>query len=236
MAHMTIKEIREEIRKLSGNNAELYDKLNPTGKPSAGVRTPELRKLAQRIAKEDYRWFWEHNPMDTFEMEALQAYVIGYAKDDIQVILAYLREFIPKVHDWAVNDALCSTFKIAKEYPKEVFKLLMEYKDSKKEFEVRVVAVMLMSQFLTEDYIDRDLEIWDSLYAEEYYAKMGIAWAVATAAAKFPEKVFSYMTSPDNHLNDWTFQKALQKMRESYRVDNALVDQIKAASHRFDKQ
>lgn len=230
---MTIKQIKEEIKKLSGNNAELYDKLNPTAKPSAGVRQPDLRELAKRIAKEDYRFFLEHNPMDTYEMEMLQAFVIGYAKDDIHTILNYLREFIPKVHDWAVNDALCSTFKIAKKYPKETYDLLMEFKDSKQEFEVRVVAVMLMSQFLTDEYIDKALAIWDSLYAEEYYAKMGIAWAIATAMAKYPEKTCAYMVSKKNHLDDWTYQKALQKMRESFRVDNALVDKIKAESPRY---
>ena len=104
MAHREIEEIREELRKLSGNNAELYDKLNPTAKPSAGVRVPDLRKLAKELAKEDYRWFLEHNPMDTFELEMLQGLVIGYAKDDVKTILAYLKKFIPLIHDWAVNE------------------------------------------------------------------------------------------------------------------------------------
>ena len=235
MAHREIKEIREELRKLSGNNAELYDKLNPTAKPSAGVRVPDLRKLAKELAKEDYRWFLEHNPMDTFELEMLQGLVIGYAKDDVKPILTYLKKFIPHIHDWAVNDITCQTFQIARKYPEEAYQFFMKYKHSKKEFEVRVVAVMLMSHFLTEEYIDRVLQVLDELYAEEYYAKMGIAWAVATAAAKFPEKVYSYMISTENHLSDWTFQKALQKMRESYRVDNALVDKIKSECQRFDK-
>ena len=56
---------------------------------------------------------------------------------------------------------------------------------------------------------------------------MGVAWAVATAMAKCPDKVFSYMNSKDNHLDDWTFNKAIQKMKESYRVDNNLVAKIK---------
>lgn len=231
MAHLTMEEIWAEIKSLSGNNAEFYDKLNPTAKPSAGVRIPELRKLAQRIAKEDYRWFLDHNPLDTFEMETLQAFVIGYAKGDIQTLLAYLRDFIPKIHDWSVNDSLCQTFKIARKYPAETYAALMEFKDSKREFEVRAVAVMLMSQFLTDDYIDRVLQVLDGLYAKEYYAKMGIAWAVATAMAKFPEKCRDYMISPDNHLDEWTYNKALQKMRESYRVDNELVQKIKMAKY-----
>jgi 3-methyladenine DNA glycosylase AlkD len=225
---MTIAEIKEEIISPSGNNAEFYDKLNPTGKPSMGVRIPALRKLAQKIAKEDYRFFLENNPMDTFEMETLQAFVIGYAKDDIKIILSYLRAFIPMVHDWAVNDSLCQTFKIARKYPGETYELLMEFKDSHEEFEVRVVAIMLMSQFLNDEYIDRVIKVLDSLHTDAYYSRMGVAWAVATIMAKYPDKCYQYMTSGDNHLDEWTYHKALQKMRESYRVDNALVEKIVA--------
>ena len=202
-------------------------KLNPTAKPSCGVKLPDLRNLAKTIAKEDYKWFLDNNPMDTFEMETLQAFVIGYAKDDINVLLDYMRKFIPTIHDWSVNDSLCQTFKIARKYPEETYTLLMEFKDSHKEFEVRVVAVMLMSQFLNEEYIDRVIDVLDSLYTDSYYSRMGVAWAVATAMAKFPDKVLSYMKSSNNHLDDWTFNKAIQKMKESYRVDNSLVEKIK---------
>ena len=165
--------------------------------------------------------------MDTFEMETLQSFVIGYAKDDINVLLSYIRKFIPTIHDWSVNDSLCQTFKIARKYPKETYDFLMEFKDSHKEYEVRVVAVMLMSQFLNEEYIDRVLDTLDSLYTDSYYSRMGVAWAVATAMAKFPEKTLAYMNSKENHLDDWTFNKAIQKMKESYRVDNSLVEKIK---------
>lgn len=223
---MTIKEIKERIKSVSGYNADFYTKLNPTGKPALGVRTGDLRNLAKEIAKDDYKKFLDENPMDTFEMEMLQGFVIGYAKDDISIILSYLKDFIPKVHDWAVNDGLCSTFKIAKKYPRETFDLLMEFKNSRMEFEVRVVAVMLMSHFLTDEYIDEVIKVLDSLQTDAYYSRMGVAWAVASVMTKYPEKCLEYMKSENNHLDDWTFRKSLQKMRESYRVDNSLVDEI----------
>ena len=223
---MTIESIKDEVMKHSGHNPELNKKLNPTAKPSFGVRLPDLRNIAKNIAKEDYKWFLENNPMDTFEMETLQAFVIGYAKDDIHTLLEYMRKFIPTIHDWSVNDSLCQTFKIAKKYPQETYDFLMEYADSHREFEVRVVAVMLMSQFLNEEYIDRVIKTLNSLHAETYYSRMGVAWAVATAMAKFPDKTLAYMNSASNNLDDWTFNKAVQKMKESYRVDNSLVEKI----------
>ena len=224
---MTIEQIKQEILSLSdSDNAKFFDKLNPTSKPTLGVRIPELRKIAKRIAKEDYKWFLDNNPLDTFEMESLQAFVIGYAKDDIGTILSYLRNFIPTIHDWSVNDSLCQTFKISEKYPKETFDVLMEFKDSHKEFEVRVIAIMLMSHYLNESYIDTVLSTLDALHTDDYYSRMGVAWAVATAMAKFPDKCLAYMNSSSNHLDDWTFNKAIQKMRESFRVDNSLVDKI----------
>ena len=225
---MTIQNIRDEISTLADpENAKFFLNLNPTAKPCAGVRIPQMRKLAQKIAKEDYKWFLENNPMDTFEMESLQAFVIGYAKDDINVILGYLDDFIPKVHDWSVSDSLCQTFKIARKYPKETFALLSKYKDSHREFEVRIVAIMLMSQFLNDEYIDTVIDVINKLDTADFYAKMGVAWAVATIMAKYPDKCTEYMLSPDNRLDEWTYKKALQKMKESYRVDNAVVERIK---------
>lgn len=213
---MNIQEIKSQINAASGNNPEFYSMITPGAKPTCGVRVPKLRELAKRIARGDYQSFLKENPLDTYEMEMLQAFVIGYAKDDIAVILSYFREFVPMVHDWAVNDALCQTFKIARRYPEEVYDTLMLFQESKREFEVRVVAVTLMSHFLNDDYIDRVIAVLDSLYMEDYYAKMGVAWAVATIMAKYPDKCMEYLHL--NHLDDWTYNKSIQKMLESYRV------------------
>lgn len=223
---MDIEEIRDRLEAMSGNNLEVYQKLTPGIKPVLGVRIPELRKLAKEIAKEDYKGFLVANPMDTFELETLQAFVIGYAKDDIQQILHFFRAFVPLVHDWSVNDSLCQTFRIARKYPQEVYDVLMEYVDSKDEFEVRIVAVTLMSHFLNDTYIDQVIEVLDRLYAKDYYAKMGIAWAVATVMAKYPDKCMAYLKN--NHLDDWTYNKSIQKMIESYRVSDADKEMLRA--------
>ncbi len=231
---MTIEEIKDEINSLSDpKNAEFFLKLNPTAKiPCAGVRIPMMRILAKKIAKDNYREFLDTNPMDTFEMELLQVLVIGYAKDNIKVLLDYLRRIIPTIHDWSVSDSLCQTFKIARKYHKETFDLLMEFKDSKKEFEVRVVAIMLMSQFLNDEYVDKVIEVLDSLYTDSYYSRMGVAWAVATIMAKYPDKCIAYMNSSSNHLDDWTYNKAIQKMKESFRVDKADIQKIVKAKEK----
>ena len=123
--------------------------LIPGTDPIIGVRIPKLRTLAKKIAKEDWRGYLEHAACDTYEEIMLQGLVLGYAKGEIDELLEYVRAFIPKIHDWSVNDCFCATFKIAQKHREKVWNFLMPYAKSDQEFEQRVVAVMLMDHFLT---------------------------------------------------------------------------------------
>ena len=189
---------------------------NPCGfKNCYGVRLPELRKIAKIIVKEKRYDFFEeeHN---TFEELTIHAYAIGYLKEDINVSLKYLKEFISLVDNWSVSDSLCQNMKFARVYQKEVFEFLKTMKDSDNEWEVRIVAVTLLSHFLNDEYIDEVIEILDKLKTNTYMSRMGVAWAVATAMAKYEEKTLAYLER--SSLDDWTYNKALCKMRESFRV------------------
>lgn len=46
--------------------------------------------------------------------------------------------------------------------------------------------------------------------------KWGVAWGVATAYAKYPKETHAFLL--ENHLDDETYNKAIQKMIESYRI------------------
>lgn len=203
----------------SEHQAAFGSSLTPNCKPMLGVRLPQLRKIAKEIAKGDYRAFLEECPDTYFEYEILQAYVLGYAKDEIAVILSHADCFLLKIKDWAVCDSFCQSFTIAVKYPEQVFDWLMGYAKKEEEFLQRVVAVLLMSHFLVPDYIHRVFEVLDTLQFDGYYTKMGVAWCVATAYAKFPEETGAYLEK--NRLRDWTYNKAIQKMCESYRVSEA---------------
>lgn len=211
----------EEIRTFFEEHAEtklqeFSSGLIPGSAQILGVRVPVIRSLAKQIAKEDWRSYLAKARDDSYEEICLQGFVIGYAKADIEEILSYAAAFIPKINDWSVNDGFCATFKIAQKHRERVWEFLMEYKDSTEEFKQRVVAVMLMDHFLVDDYIDRVFKVWDELKHEGYYRKMGVAWGIATAYAKYPKKTHAFLL--ENHLDDFTYNKAIQKMIESYRV------------------
>ena len=221
----------EEIRAFLEEHAEakfqeFTSGLIPGNDNILGVRVPVIRSLAKQIAKEDWRSYLAGARDDSYEEICLQGFVIGYVKTDIEEILSYAAAFIPKIHDWSVNDGFCATFKIAKKNRERVWEFLMQYKDSTEEFEQRVVAVMLMNHFWVEEYIDPVLKVWDELKHEGYYCKMGVAWGVATAYAKFPEKTHAFLRN--NHLDDFTYNKAIQKMIESYRVPAEMKDVLRS--------
>ena len=138
-----------------------------------GVKLPELRKIAKIIAKQKrYDYFNEdHN---SFEELTIHAYAIGYLNEDINICLKYMKEFIPKINNWSVNDSLCQNLKFARKYQKEVFEFLKSMKDSNNEWEIRVVAVTFLSHFLNDEYIDEVIKILDELNRPTYMAKMGI--------------------------------------------------------------
>lgn len=202
----------------STGQVSYYNKVIPESKPSIGVKIPILRKMAKEIAKGDYKYFVKYYPCDYFEQETLKAFVIGYAKDDLEEILGIAEEFIPTIHDWSVNDSFCQNFTIARKYRKEVFEWLTQYINSENEFEQRVVAVLLMSHFLVDDYYAQVLDIMEKLDNPAYYTKMGVAWCVATAYAKYPKQTMEFLKK--GNLDDWTYNKSIQKMIESYRVSD----------------
>ncbi|MBQ4284683.1 MAG: DNA alkylation repair protein [Lachnospira sp.] len=221
-----LKNVEKRLYAVCGNDGLITHnrKLIPGGKPALGGKVPDIRKLAKEVAKEcsmpdavvDYKLFMEYFPEDYLEEELLKAFVIGYVKDDVNAVLECAAGFVPKIHDWCVCDGFCQTFTIARKHRKEVFEWVCQYIDSDKEFEQRVVAVLLMSHFLVDDYYERVLKIMKCLKHDGYYTKMGVAWCVATAYAKYREATLEFLS--DNELDDWTFNKAIQKMIESYRV------------------
>ena len=214
---MTNQDIRAYLEEHAEEKyREFNASLIPGSAPILGVRVPKLRDLAKRLAREDWRTYLKEARDESYEELSLQAFVIGYAKADIDELLEYAAAFIPKIQDWSVNDGFCATFKIARKHRERVWEFLMQYKDSPNEFEQRVVAVMLMDHFLEEGYMERVFKVWDELKHDGYYRKMGVAWGVATAYAKFPAETHAFLL--ENHLDDFTYNKAIQKMLESYRI------------------
>ena len=77
---------------------------------------------------------------------------------------------------------------------------------------------MFLSYFINENYIDRVLKYLNEVEHRAYYVQMGVAWAVSVCFVKFPEKTMVLLKN--NNFDDFTFNKSLQKITESYRVSD----------------
>ena len=209
---MDLREVKKELSKIK--------------RTSFGISIPEVRKFAKKLAGTQGEKFFEVNDFSSFELKLLHAFTIGYMKGDIDILLNYFEDFIPQVDDWAVNDSLCQNFKIARKYPEKVWNFIEGHAKTQKEFESRIVSVLLLSHFLNDEYIDRVIVMLDKLYSEEYYAQMGIAWAFATIMGKYPEKCLSYLKSTDCSLDSVTLKKTYQKIRESFRVTDDVKNML----------
>lgn len=205
---------------------EFHSSLCPNVDNIIGVRIPELRKLAKQIAKENPKEFIE-NPVKKqyYEEIMLEGFVIGYMKATLEEKLHYLDNFIPEIDNWAVCDCTASTLKFIDKYKKEVWEYMQKYINSKKEFEKRFAIIILMDYYLTDEYIDKVLEIYNKIDSDQYYVQMGIAWAISVCFVKYREKTRKILHN--NNLSTFTHNKSIQKIIESTRVDKETKEELK---------
>lgn len=211
--------IRQRLFELSDEKyRQFHSGLVPDADNILGVRLPRLRELAKELAKDDWRNFLATAQGDYYEEIMLQGLVIGYAKADIEEILSFVTMFVPKITNWGICDSFCSTLKITKQHLPRVWRFLQPYLLSRQEFQLRFAIVMLLDFYLDDEYIDRVLLLLDGTKHEGYYAKMAVAWTISICFIKYPEQTMVYLRN--NKLDHFTYNKALQKITESYRVDS----------------
>ena len=194
-----------------------------------GVRLPLLRKLAKETAKGDFRAYLSEAQKkisrDSIHEEIMvQGLVIGYAKMEREEYRKYLDEFAPKITNWSVCDSCVSGFKFMRTDPDYWFEYLKTYRASKEEFELRFMIVAMMDHFVDEEHIDEILSICNEIRHDGYYAKMAVAWALQVCYVKFPEKTRWLLEN--NSMDDFTHNKAIQKIRESYQVSREEKDEL----------
>ena len=179
-----------------------------------GVRTPELRKLAKEIVKENnYKSFLEELPHKYFDENQLHAFIISEIKDYDECI-GYVNKFLPYVDNWATCDQMSP-----KVFKKNTDKLLDEIKvwtKSKDTYTIRFGIGTLMQYYLDDKFNKKYLDIVSKIKSDEYYVNMMIAWFFATSLAKQYKDTIIYLEN--NKLDVWTHNKTIQKAVESYRI------------------
>lgn len=195
-----------------------------------GVRLPELRKMAKRMAREGCKENLRQLSEDTFEEVMLQGMLIGYADLPAEERLELIREFVPKIGNWSVCDSFCTGLKFTRREQERVFSFLQPYIVSQKEFEQRFATVMLLDYFIDKQWLPRTVDALERIDAKGYYAKMAVAWAMAECYLHFPEEVMPVLR--ENRLAPEVQQKTLQKIIESRTISPETREEIRAMKKR----
>lgn len=222
-----VNQIRERLFALSEPEFQKFSAaLIPGEERMLGVRLPALRALAKEIARSDgWADYLAAAPRDYFEEIMLRGMIIGAVRISPEERISRIQAFIPEIDSWSICDSFCAGLKFTVKNREAVFSFVRPYCGSKKEFEARFGYVMLLDFFLTEEYIDAVLSLVSSFSHPAYYAKMAVAWLLATALAKFPSQAMHCLkTAP---LDDFTYRKTIQKALESFRVSPALKQELR---------
>ena len=184
-----------------------------------GVRTPELKRIAKIIARGDYKSFIENNKHEYFEETLVHGLVLGYLKLEFDELKYYIDSFIPLIDNWAVCDMTVANLKIFKRNKiKDVcFNEIGKYIKNDNPWINRFGYILLLDYFIEEEYISEIFKLCDN-YKDHYYVKMGIAWLISVCYIKFKGRTLTFLKN--NNLDDWTYNKAIQKISESNRVSD----------------
>ena len=187
-----------------------------TKMPVVGVRVPDLRRLARRLAPDmsaaDISELLT-TQNESFDYVLLCGLLITHAQLDDRTAIDLTKQYLPHVDSWAHIDIFVEK---KRRFAGEVWRdFALECLRSEAEFTVRYGVIALMTNFLDEAHIDQVFAALRNVKHDGYYVKMSLAWLYATAAVRFFELTLAELEN--GHIDAWTRNKSYQKMRESRR-------------------
>jgi len=212
-----LEEIRKQLFEFQDVKYKDFQKnLIPTVDPESiiGVRTPELRKYAKQLLKENKTDdFLSDLPHKYFDENQLHAFILSELKDYEKCVEEVCR-FLPYVDNWATCDQMSPN--VFKKHRTELMEYIKQWLKSDKTYTVRFAIGMLMQHYLDDEFDIGYAEMVQEVKSEEYYINMMIAWYFATALAKQYDNILPVLEQ--NRLDVWTHNKVIQKAVESYRI------------------
>ena len=204
-----------------------------------GLHLPEMKQVAKELAKQAdaldvlHAFEQEHQKERfglTYEETLVWGLTINALKSTPEERFTLLSSYISVLDNWAVCDSFCCNAKWAQKLPPQtLWEFLLPYYYSDKEFEVRFAIVMSMCYLMKEEWLPAvfgqlealDLSKIQSEYTSlpsPYYVRMGMAWLLATALAKFPNETRAFVN--DSSLTEDVKRLYARKARESFRTRN----------------
>ena len=207
---------------------QFHQNLCPTtNKEIIGVRIPILRNYAKDLLKQyDAQTLLNNIDNEYYEEIMLQGMIIGLSKQkDFHTCAKQIEKFIPKIDNWAICDTFCAGLKITKKHKQEMWEIIQKYVKSQEEFEIRFGIVMILDYYVESEYLQDIFKIFDNVKSDKYYVQMAVAWAISICLIKYYDETKMYLKTAN--LDNFTYNKAIQKAIESFRVTEEQKEELR---------
>lgn len=205
-----LKEKREE------EFAAFQRKLIPTKQEILGVRTPVIRKIAKEYGGDVTELL--SFPDEYFEVTLIKLNVVSALP--YEEFIEVVERCVSLIDNWGSCD--CFKAKCLKKRKAEFLPVLEKIFSHGGEFYERYALVVLLSEYVEEEYLSVVEGYLRRADTAPYYIHMAAAWLVAEVLVKHYEYGVSILQK--GFLDKKTHNKAIQKAIESYR----LTDERKA--------
>ena len=196
---------------------EFNSRIIPTNSKIIGIKTPDLRVLAKKCAKEDLK-----NSLAVFGEEyheeiLLYGLIVAYANVSYDQRVYYLDKYVKLIDNWAQVDCVVNTCKFISKNRKDFLCKIEEWLSSGKPFVVRFALVSLLYYYIDDECIDYIFKVVENIDCSEYYVSMAVAWLLAECYVKLTLSTENYLKI--SSIDAITYNRTIQKICDSYRVD-----------------
>lgn len=221
MAENVIERVERELRAMADEPYRLFQaRLIPTldAERILGVRTPQLRRYARDVARDDAmsEQFLAELPHRYYEEYNLHAELVTRRVKDIDRLIVELDRLLPYVDNWATCDLISP--KLFARYPSQAEAAIKRWLKSGSTYTVRFAVVSLLGFFLDEHFRTEHIGWVCGLRSDEYYVRMAVAWYVSVALVKQWDTAIGVLRRGD--LPREVHNKSIQKAVESFRISD----------------
>lgn len=202
---------------------------------SIGIRIPELRAIAKDISKSqrNHEMLELLHQNHLYEARMIEGLLIGMIKTTQETSQTYIESFVEnRINNWALCDSFVTSLKSQVKQNKSWFYEKSKfYASSENTWEVRFGLVMFLCYFKEKAYFEEVKSHILALKNQDYYVKMAAAWLISVLYIDLKEETLALLKNTS--LDNWTRNKAIQKIKESYRVSVENKKQAEDVKHLF---
>ena len=213
--------------------------------PVLGVRVAPIRQTVKEILAVDGERFLDavlyppktgrgpkrgkRSSLDSCEARIAVAFLIGQAKISFDKRLDAALAFLPFLDSWLLCDTLAGAIKPKASETSDLWEFVGLCRTFESEYARRFALVATLKRFVDKAHI---AAVFDRLEEDarrgfkSHTVSMAAAWLLCEAFVKLPDAAIRYFRK--NSLDDATFNRAIQKICESRRVDGVVKEEIAA--------